>query len=121
MLRIKIRQKKVEDISTILGGPLLSLRIWASSTSDKGKSRRRNSLTCVRGPLTRRVVNRAMCMSSRDLRERANRPTPWTDPRKISPLLQNRVGSGPVRPSPKSAPGSELWKENVPATAENYE
>ncbi|KAL2554068.1 Uncharacterized protein Fot_07687 [Forsythia ovata] len=50
----------------------------------KGKSRRRNSTTCVRDPLTRRVVNRGMCTSGRDLRERANKPTPRTDSHNIS-------------------------------------
>ncbi|KAL2514994.1 putative carboxylesterase 8 [Forsythia ovata] len=50
------------------------------STLLKGKSRRRNPPTCIRGPLTRRVVNRGMCTSGRDLRERANRPTPEQTP-----------------------------------------
>ncbi|KAL2559630.1 hypothetical protein Fot_04369 [Forsythia ovata] len=40
--------------------------------------------TCVRGPLTRRIVNRGMCTSGRDLRKRANRPTHRTDPNNIS-------------------------------------
>ncbi|KAL2496459.1 Replication factor-A C terminal domain-containing protein [Forsythia ovata] len=43
-----------------------------------------NFLTCVRDSLTRRVVNRGMCTSGRDLRERANMPTPRTDLYNIS-------------------------------------
>ncbi|KAL2516410.1 Uncharacterized protein Fot_30381 [Forsythia ovata] len=40
--------------------------------------------TCIRGLLTRRVVNRGMCTSGRDLKERANRPTSRTDLHNIS-------------------------------------
>ncbi|KAL2548406.1 Uncharacterized protein Fot_09936 [Forsythia ovata] len=40
--------------------------------------------TCVRSSLIRWVVNRVMCTSGRDLKERANRPTPKTDSHNIS-------------------------------------
>ncbi|KAL2549217.1 Uncharacterized protein Fot_10747 [Forsythia ovata] len=42
---------------------------------DSEKVSNAKSPTCVRDSLTRRVVNRGMCTSGRDLKERANMPT----------------------------------------------
>ncbi|KAL2516087.1 hypothetical protein Fot_30058 [Forsythia ovata] len=40
--------------------------------------------TCIRGSLIKWIVNRGMCTSGRNLRERANKPTSRTDPHNIS-------------------------------------
>ncbi|KAL2529841.1 Uncharacterized protein Fot_22442 [Forsythia ovata] len=58
------------------------------------KSRRRSSPTCVKSPLIRRVVNREMCTSGRDLRKRANRPTPRTDFHNISKKFKTLMRNG---------------------------
>ncbi|KAL2469155.1 hypothetical protein Fot_50731 [Forsythia ovata] len=50
----------------------------------KGKVLKAKLPTCVRGPLTRQIVNRGMYKSSRDLRERANRPIFRIDSHNIS-------------------------------------
>ncbi|KAL2546175.1 Uncharacterized protein Fot_15408 [Forsythia ovata] len=51
----------------------------------KGKVSKAKLSTCVRGSLTSQVINRGMYTSGRDLRERANRPTPRTGG--IGPLV----------------------------------
>ncbi|KAL2472581.1 Uncharacterized protein Fot_48317 [Forsythia ovata] len=63
---------------------MLQFKTRFGLSSVKGKVPKAKPSTCVRGLLTRRVVNRGMCTSGRDLREIANRPTPRTDPHNIS-------------------------------------
>ncbi|KAL2500421.1 hypothetical protein Fot_34269 [Forsythia ovata] len=69
---------------TMVGPNRLSGAIPISFAKEKVLNAKPLHSTCVRGPLTRRVVNRGMCASGRDLKEKANMPTPRTDPHNIS-------------------------------------
>ncbi|KAL2544244.1 Uncharacterized protein Fot_13477 [Forsythia ovata] len=78
-----VLEMKVDELRSVIGGMRMSKRC-APKTKIFRKVPKAKSPTRVIDPLIRQVVNRGMCTSGRDLKKRANRPTPKTDPHNIS-------------------------------------